>query len=116
VFWQPYKLLDKQAKIIYKGIDVLSFNNKKYHVIQVTYPKDTEGDLWHYYIDINSFKLSATEINHNNKISFINNELVETKTGLSLNKTRKSYYLNNKREIKYLRADYLYSIISFKKN
>ena len=57
--------------------------------------------------------LEATQVNHDGRKSLIINESVENKTGLFLNKTRKSYFVDSLGKIKYLRAAYKYEITSF---
>jgi hypothetical protein len=109
VFWQPFKLRDPSAKKVYLGkqriLDSLDFLG-----IKVSYSDDPKADLWYYYFDPKSFKLRAVKVLHNNRTSLIINERYENKTGLSLNKVRKSYFLDSLDQIDYLRAAYLYEI------
>jgi len=109
VFWQPYKLLDLGAKHEYQGkINLL--DSLPLHALKVTYPEGNPNDIWHYFFDPKTFKLHATQVNHEGRISLIINQAVEMETGLSLNKIRKSYFLDSLGKINYLRASYDYDI------
>ena len=112
VFWQPYKLIDSNARLDYVGLVTL-LDSISVHSIKVSYPLDPAADVWHYYFNEENFMLEATEVNHNGIISLIINKSVEDKTGLFLNKTRKSYFVDSLGKIKYLRAAYKYTITSF---
>ena len=112
VFWQPYKLIDSNARLDYIGIVTL-LDSISVHRVKVSYPLDPIADVWNYYFNEENFMLKATEVNHDGRISLIINESVEDKTGLFLNKTRKSYFIDSLRKIKYLRAAYKYTITSF---
>lgn len=112
VFWQPFKLLDKNAIITYDGINQL-MGNQEVHTIRIQYSEEPNTDIWHYYFDTETYLLKATQVTHNGQISLIMNEAVEEDTGLFLNKLRKSYFINADRSIQYLRADYVYTIVSF---
>lgn len=110
VFWQPFNLLNQNAKI---ELDSLSPPLLKLPTlsVRVTYPQVKNSDIWHYFFDQNSFRLLATQVLHNGNTSFIINETTETQTGLHLNETRKSYMLDVTGKIKFLRASYRYSIL-----
>ncbi len=112
VFWQPFKLLDKNAIMTYDGINQL-MGNQAVHTIRIQYSEEPNTDIWHYYFDTETYRLKATQVTHNGQISLIMNEAVEEDTGLSLNKLRKSYFINADRSIQYLRADYDYTIVDF---
>ena len=112
VFWQPFQLLEPNAKKVLLGnkkildsIDVIE--------VQISYSDEIGADQWHYFIDPKNFKIRGVKVEHKGQISLIINEIYETKTGLSLNKSRKSYFLNSEGKIKYLKADYKYEILSF---
>lgn len=109
VFWQPYKLLDSGTKLEYQGVKKL-LDSLAVHVLKVSYPEGKQNDIWHYFFNTNTFKLQASQVNHDGKISLITNETTETQTGLSLNKTRKSFFLDSLGKIDYLRAAYDYQI------
>ena len=112
VFWQPYKLIDSNARLDYVGLVTL-LDSISVHSVKVSYPLDPAADVWNYYFNEENFMLEATEVNHDGRISLIINESVEDKTGLFLNKTRKSYFVDSLGKIKYLRAAYKYTITSF---
>ena len=78
--------------------------------LQVSYSDAPNADLWHYYFTPENYKLRAVQVDHNNRTSLILNELYETQTGLLLNKTRMSYFLDSLGQITYLRAAYEYEI------
>ena len=112
VFWQPFQLLEPNAKKVLLGnkkildsIDVIE--------MQISYSDEIGADQWHYFFDPKNFKIRGVKVEHKGRISLIINDLYETKTGLSLNKSRKSYFLNSVGKIKYLRAAYKYEILSF---
>ena len=115
VLWQPYKLLDENTKLEYFGKEIL-LDSISAHKIKVTYPISNDNDIWYYYFDTIDFRLRATRVDHDQRISLILNETVESKTGLSLNKTRKSYFLDSLEKISYLRAVYKYEINELIKN
>lgn len=112
VFWQPYKLIDSNARLDYIGLVTL-LDSISVHSLKVSYPLDPTADVWHYYFNEENFMLEATQVNHDERISLIINESFEDKTGLFLNKTRKSYFVDSLGKIKYLRAAYKYAITSF---
>ena len=112
VFWQPYKLIDSNARLDYIGIVTL-LDSISVHSLKVSYPLDPTADVWHYYFNEDNFLLKATQINHGGRNSLIINESIENKTGLFLNKARKSYFIDSLGKIKYLRAAYKYVITSF---
>ena len=112
VFWQPYKLIDSNARLDYIGLVTL-LDSISVHSLKVSYPLDPTADVWHYYFNEENFMLEATQVNHDERISLIINESFEDKTGLFLNKTRKSYFIDSLGKIKYLRAAYKYAITSF---
>ena len=112
VFWQPYKLIDSNARLEYIGLVTL-LDSISVHNLKVSYPLDPTADVWHYYFNEENFMLEATQVNHDERISLIINESFEDKTGLFLNKTRKSYFVDSLGKIKYLRAAYKYAITSF---
>ena len=112
VFWQPYKLIDSNARLDYIGLVTL-LDSISVHSLKVSYPLDPIADVWHYYFNEENFMLEATQVNHDERISLIINESFEDKTGLFLNKTRKSYFVDSLGKIKYLRAAYKYAITSF---
>ena len=109
VFWQPFKLVDPTAKKVYLGKQRI-LDSINVLALKVYYSDDPKADVWHYYLNPNNYKIRAVKVDHNERTSMIFNERYETETGLSLNKTRKSYFLDSLGQIKYLRAAYKYEI------
>jgi len=117
VFWQPYKLLDTAAQLEYIGPKTL-FNQREALVPKVTYPTLDTTDVWHYLFDPNTYRLIATAVEHNGKISLITNDAYETQTGLFLNRKRSSYFVDKDFNPHYRRASYDYKVenISWRKD
>lgn len=117
VFWQPYKLLDTAAQLEFIGPKTL-FNQREALVLKVTYPTLDTTDVWHYFFDPNTYRLIATAVEHNGKISLITNDAYETQTGLFLNRKRSSYFVDKDFNPHYRRASYDYKVenISWRKD
>jgi len=111
VFWQPFKLIEPSAKKVFLGRQKI-LDSIEVLALKVSYSDDPKADLWHYYFDPNTYKIKAVKVKHKKRSSLIINERYETATGLSLNKTRKSYFLDSLGQITYLRAAYQYEILS----
>lgn len=112
VLWQPYKLLDATASLVYEGIVRLE-DKKNAHKIKVTYP--TSDTIWWFYFDVNTFLLKENLIQHNEATySQIVNLKQEEHTGLRLHKHRRSLKIDVEKDTKYLRAEYHYNIIELK--
>ena len=111
MFWQPYKLYDKNTLLKYIG-NINLLDSISVYAIEIAYLNQKSQDKWTYFFDVNNFLLRASQVNHKNRVSLIINENLESKTGLFLNKRRKSYFLDSQGRIKYLRADYNYKINS----
>jgi len=106
VICQPFKLKDENVLLDYLGVEEL--DNKKTHVIKVSYTTDEENsDKWTYYFDVETYQLVANKVNHNGNVSLIKNLEFNSQTGLSFNAHRKSYTLLEK-DSTYLRAEYYY--------
>jgi len=99
VFWQPFKLTDYSAKKVYLG------KQKILDSIEVLTVKVSCSD-----------DPKAVKVKHNRQTSLILNDRYETQTGLSLNKTRRSFFLDTLGKIDYIRAAYQYEIDSIKLN
>ncbi|MBQ4822005.1 DUF6503 family protein [Aquimarina sp. MMG016] len=114
VFWQPYKLLDKTAKLTYIGKEEI--DNKPVYVIQAKYNNEdgSPANTWWYYFDTKTNKLVGNMVHHSPTYSFIKNIKYENQTGLFLNAERKSYRTDSLRNIKFLRAEYSYKVLNFK--
>ncbi len=115
VLWQPYKLLEPDAHLSYKGTKTMD-NGKIADVVQVNYYNEdgSEGNTWWYYFDMETHKLLGNMVYHHPTYALIENLAYETKTGLSLNAERKSYRTDSLGNKKYLIAHYYYEILSFK--
>lgn len=106
VTFQPPKLYDNPDQLVYEGTDTLK-NDQPVYVLQ---PKDTtaNADQWWYYFNTNDYQLVACLVKHDDRYSFIENLAYDSTTGLTFNKNRKSYFVDSKINIKYLRAEYYY--------
>jgi hypothetical protein len=112
VYWQPFKLLEGKAQKNYLGIQKL-LDSISVHAVQIRYSEEKNADVWTYFFDTQNYRLCAAQVLHNERISLIVNEAVESETGLFLNHKRKSYFLDSVGKIKHLRAAYSYEIDSF---
>ena len=112
VYWQPFKLLEGKAQKNYLGIQKL-LDSISVHALQIRYSEEKNADVWTYFFDTQNYRLCAAQVLHNERISLIVNEAVESETGLFLNHKRKSYFLDSVGKIKHLRAAYSYEIDSF---
>jgi len=114
VFWQPYKLLDKDVTLSYVGEEVIDVNKVK--VVKASYFNDdgSPANTWWYYFDQKTNKLVGNMVHHGSTFSYIKNTKYEYKTGLSLNAERKSYMTDSLKNIKFLRAHYKYEILELK--
>lgn len=115
VFWQPFKLTDSSAKKVYLGKQKI-LDSIEVLTVKVSYSDDPKADVWFYYFHPENYKVKAVKVKHNRRTSLILNDRYETQTGLSLNKTRRSFFLNTLGKIDYLRAAYQYEIDSIKLN
>ncbi|MEW7289274.1 hypothetical protein [Aquimarina sp. 2304DJ70-9] len=113
VMWQPYKLLDADVSLRYMGEE--NIDGKQAHVIKASYVNDdgSAANTWWYYFDVTTNKLVGNMVHHGTTYSYIENIKYENKTGLFLNAERKSYMTDSVRNIKFLRAQYFYEIVSF---
>lgn len=114
VFWQPYKLLHDDVQLEYLGKEKL--NNEEVDVIQANYKNEdgSSGNTWWYYFNTKTNRLVANMVHHPPTYSLIMNTAYETKTGLYLNATRKSYRVDSLKNIQFLRAAYDYKIMELK--
>lgn len=110
VFFQPFDLLNNDAQLSYAGTQMLR-DSLKTSVVNVRYKNDTaESDIWNYYFD-KEYRLVGASVEHNNRISLIENLEFQTHHGLLFNRHRKSYFVDSLLRKKYLRAEYFYEII-----
>ncbi|WP_128755198.1 hypothetical protein [Aquimarina sediminis] len=115
VLWQPYKLLDKEVNLSFAGRE--NIGKKRANVIQANYFDDSgeKTNTWWYYFDAKTNKLLGNMVHHGATYSYIENMKYENTTGLFLNAKRQSYRCDSLRNIKFLRAEYTYKILGFKK-
>ena len=111
VFWQPYKLLDPDTQLEYLGPKKL-FTNQQTVVLKATYPMTDSTDIWYYFLDQQNYRVVASAVDHDGRISLITNDAYEEKTGLFLNQKRSSYFVDQNFVPRYLRASYDYQIVS----
>jgi len=109
VYWQPYNLLEEDAVKKYTGVE--SLENEDTHVLKVTYPNSSNNNIWWYFFDKETYLVRATMVQHGNTYSLIENNVYETKSGLSLNLDRSSYRINKARKKQFLRAQYVYKLL-----
>ncbi|WP_420571043.1 hypothetical protein [Kordia sp.] len=111
VFWQPYKLLVDDVSLTSEGIIRLE-DGKRAYSVKAVYPNSE--NIWWYYFDAETFLLKENLVKHGTTYSHIKNLKHETKTGLFLNKERKSFMVDVVNNQKYLRAHYHYNILELK--
>ncbi len=109
----PFKLLDGGVQMTYQGLDTLA-NGKVVHVLKAIY--DTElhenhstPDTWWHYFDQETYRQLGYLVFHVDHFSYVENLSFEEVNGFVLPKERKSYRADSLRNIKYLRAAYVYS-------
>lgn len=103
---QPWKLLDKGAKLRYDGQKMLE-NGQLAETVRVDY--SPESDSWWFYFDPVSFQLIGNEVQLKDHRSLIYTLKYEQAGDLILHGKRVSYRVNEKGEKLYTRAEYLYS-------
>lgn len=111
VFWQPYKLATDDVSLSLEGKVQLDDGSEVYK-IKAVYPNSET--IWWYYFDTETFLLKENLVKHGTTYSQIKNIQHEAKTGLFLNKERKSYIIDSTKNQKYLRAHYHYNILELK--
>lgn len=110
VFFQPFKLLEKDAQLNYKGNQMIR-DSIETRVVSVGYKSDTMvSDSWKYYFD-SEYCLIAASVAHNKRTSLIENLEFQRYKGILFNKHRQSYFVDSLLQKKYLRAEYFYDII-----
>lgn len=108
VLFQPFKLLDEGTTLKRVGVD--SLDGRAVNIIEPIYAGHQEGDdQWFFYFDTNSSELMANLVNHNGRFSLIKNLTFDYTSLLKLHQHRKSYFVDSKLNIQYLRAEYFYT-------
>ena len=114
VYLQPFKLLEDQALLQYKGLDTLE-DGTPVKVVEIAYTNadGSAGNTWWFYFNADSYRLEGNMVHHGSTYAYIRNTAYENKSGLSLNATRTSYRCDSLRNIQYVRAKYEYSLIAY---
>lgn len=118
VIGQPFKLADEGPELIYEGIKTLN-SGEEVHVLRAVYNSAsndnlTTSDTWWVYFDKESYLMTGYTVKHLDHYSLVRNiESVEVE-GFHFPKLRKSWRVNDKGEILYLRASYEYSNFEIK--
>ncbi|NRB47683.1 MAG: hypothetical protein HRU41_08405 [Saprospiraceae bacterium] len=108
----PFKLLDEGVQLSYSGLDTLA-NGKVVEVLQASYDPEEHAehstpDIWKHYYDAEDFTFLAYMVQHADHYSYVENQSFHEVEGFLLPKTRKSYRVDEDRNLLYLRADYAY--------
>ncbi|MEQ8303059.1 MAG: hypothetical protein RIB47_06680 [Cyclobacteriaceae bacterium] len=108
VLFQPFKLLDEGTQL--ELIESVNVENKKVNQIRPIYNGAKEGDdQWLFCFDPETDLLISNIVNHNGRISFIENLAFDSTTELRLHQHRKSYFVDDAFTTKVLRAEYYYT-------
>jgi hypothetical protein len=110
VFFQPFKLRDKEAQIEYLGLMNPSFSEKTLEQIRVTYPNSK--DIWYFFFDHETKHVLANAVDHNGKISLILNDSLQWHKNLFVHSRRRSFLSNSNFELIRLQASYKYKMLS----
>ena len=110
VFFQPFKLRDKEAQIEYLGLMNPSFSEKTLEQIRVTYPNSK--DIWYFFFDHETKHVLANAVDHNVKISLILNDSLQWHKNLFVHSRRRSFLSNSNFELIRLQASYKYKMLS----
>ena len=108
----PFKLLDEGVQLSYGGLDTLG-NGKVVEVLQASYDPEEHAehstpDIWQHYYDAEDYTFLAYMVQHADHYSYVENQSFHEVEGFVLPKTRKSYRVDQDRNLLYLRADYAY--------
>ena len=108
----PFKLLDKGVLLTYEGLENLE-DGQEVAVIRGEFNPDlhenhSTPDIWWYYFDPSDYKLVAYMVKHADHYSYVKNERFTMVNGFLFPKERKSYRVDEQRNILYLRAAYVY--------
>lgn len=109
----PFKLLDEGAKLSYVGKDTLD-RGQEVEVLQVVYNPENYGnhstkDTWWHYFDSKTFKHVAYMVQHADHYSYVENLTQTEAGGIVFPLTRKSWRVDEDRNLLWLRAEYEYS-------
>ena len=112
VLFQPFRLADDDVTLTYDNTKV-PFLLGKYAVIRPKFPGQST-DIWKFVMDLNTGKVIANIVTHNERVSFIENLSYDETNGLIMHKHRKSYFLGPGLQKKVLRAEYFYDEYQWK--
>ena len=110
VFFQPFKLKDREAQIEYLGLRSSGFSKKPLEQIRVTYPNS--NDIWYFFFDQETKYVLANAVDHNGKISLILNDSLQWHKNLFVHSRRRSFLSNSNFELIRLQASYKYKMLS----
>ncbi len=108
----PFKLLDAGVVLSYDGLDTLA-DGRKVEVLKAVYnPAQTDThstpDTWWHYYDADDFTFVAYMVQHADHFSYVENLSFDEVDGFVFPRERKSYRVDEERNIQYLRATYEY--------
>ena len=106
VYWQPFKL----SRELPKNASVSQETLMKTPVWAVSFQFPNSSDQWVWYFDQSSGEFLANRVWHNHRYSLILNQSWLAYLGLKLPQNRVSYRVNERNEILYKQADYVYEI------
>lgn len=103
----PFKLLDKEVKVTYAGIDTLE-SGLVVQVLEVNYPSVQGADTWWHYFAQNDYSQAGYLVQHADHYSYVKNDRTTVVEGITFPVERSSYRLGENGEIEYLSAKYQY--------
>ena len=107
VFWQPFKLDDKNARFSYKGKETLP-NGKEVYLVGLSYIRDASTDEWEFFFDMSTYLNLGYRVLHNDKLSLILNEAFHIEEDYPILVYKRSSYLVT--DSLRLQADYVYDL------
>ena len=112
VFGLPYNLLDSTAHLTYSGRDTLE-DGVIVEVLSAAYhPEDfdhhTTADTWTIFFDYSSHSMVGYMVHHADHYAYVRDLSKIRLDGFEFPEQRRSWRVTPDREIKYLRATYLY--------
>lgn len=109
----PFKLLDEGAELTYAGKDTLD-RGQEVEVLQVVYNPETNAnhstpDIWWHYFDAETHTHLAYMVKHADHFSYVENLSQTEAGGIVFPLSRKSWRVDENRNLLWLRAEYEYS-------
>ncbi len=111
----PFKLLDQGVELKYLGLDTLE-DHSVVHVLQAEHePSDNpeEYDTWWHYFDHDTYRQVGYLVRHADHFSLVKNLSFVMVDGFEMVKDRRSYRVDERGNIDYLRAVYEYTNYHF---